>query len=131
MTMSLFTSTLAFSFLVVATPHLLPCPVDPRTLTDSGDIIIGEDGQMRRRRRRRKPAEEVCSDTMGEERNKITDAEEWKKPTRECPIPKPGGLIGKVLGIRKDEDEDDEEKLSVAQHIERAKWRRKPREGEQ
>jgi cytochrome c oxidase assembly factor 2 len=123
--MSLFTSTLAFSFLVVATPHLLPCPVDPRTLTDSGDIIIGEDGQMRRRRRRRKPTEETCNDSTGEERRYVAETEEWKKPTRECPIPKPGGLIGKVLGIRKEDEVEDDETLSVAQHIERAKWKRK------
>ena len=23
---------------------------------------------------------------------------------RECPVPKPGGLVGQILGIRKDED---------------------------
>ncbi|KAH8728587.1 hypothetical protein GQ44DRAFT_674905 [Phaeosphaeriaceae sp. PMI808] len=77
MTTSLFTTTLMISFLVVAAPHLLPCPVDPRTFADSADPT----SEARRARRREKLA-----------------------PKRECPVPKPGGLMGQVLGWKEDSD---------------------------
>lgn len=120
-TMSLFTTTLAVSFLVVATPHLLPCPVDPRALADSPDpdALSGQP----RRRRRRVPKDETCNDIMSEERRKMKEAEEWATPKRECPVPKPGGLIGQVLGLKKG-DEDGEQQPSITTQIQRA--RRKP-----
>jgi cytochrome c oxidase assembly factor 2 len=93
MTASLFTTTLMVSFLVVAAPHLIPCPVDPRTLNDSADPT--------KRRRRRRPVESEEreeSDVLSEEaRRKMI--EERMNPKRECPIPKPGGLVGQVLGM--------------------------------
>jgi cytochrome c oxidase assembly factor 2 len=105
MTTSLFTTTLAISFLVVATPHLLPCPVDNRAFADSNpDAFSG------RRRRRMVPKEETCNDITSEERKQKLERqrrdEEWRAPKRECPVPKPGGLIGQVLGIKKEEDEE-------------------------
>lgn len=96
MTASLFTTTLAISFLVVAAPHLIPCPVDPRTLNDSADPT--------RRRRRRKPVDPQEGEGVDalEQRSMI---EERINPKRECPIPKPGGLVGQVLGMtRRDEE---------------------------
>ncbi|KAF1350522.1 hypothetical protein EJ07DRAFT_34602, partial [Lizonia empirigonia] len=92
MTASLFTTTLMVSFLVVAAPHLIPCPVDPRTLNDSADPI-------RRRRRRRTPEpDDDSTDLMGDEARtkRVVDK---LTPKRECPIPKPGGLVGHVLGM--------------------------------
>lgn len=93
MTASLFTTTLMVSFLVVAAPHLIPCPVDPRTLNDSADPT--------KRRRRRRPVESEEgeeSDVLSEDaRRKMV--EERMNPKRECPIPKPGGLVGQVLGM--------------------------------
>ena len=120
MTTSLFTTTLMFSFLVVATPHLLPCPVDPRTLADSPnpDALSGE---PRRRRRARIPRE-------GDETPKATDADEWATPKRECPVPKPGGLIGQVLGLRK--GADDAEKPSIAKQVQTARKTASGRDGE-
>jgi len=115
-TTSLFTTTLLFSFLVVATPHFLPCPVDPRTLADSDP------------RRRRRVATQEDADGLSEERRKL-ESEEWRAPSRECPVPKPGGLIGTVLGIRKVEGEE-KGRGQVTRQIERARWRRKPEDGE-
>jgi cytochrome c oxidase assembly factor 2 len=93
MTASLFTTTLMVSFLVVAAPHLIPCPVDPRTLNDSADPT--------KRRRRRRPVESEEGEengVLGEDaRRKMI--EERMNPRRECPIPKPGGLVGQVLGM--------------------------------
>lgn len=85
------------SFLVVAAPHLIPCPVDPRTLNDSADPT--------RRRRRRKPieAQDAESQQSGDadalEQQRRMMLEERMSPKRECPIPKPGGLVGQVLGM--------------------------------
>jgi cytochrome c oxidase assembly factor 2 len=103
------------SFLVVAAPHLIPCPVDPRTLADSPDPT----GENRRRRRRRLPEDETCNDVMGEERRKRKLLEEKLSPKRECPVPKPGGLIGQVLGL-KDKTEDDE-RPSIRSRVEKAR----------
>ncbi|KAJ4301581.1 hypothetical protein N0V90_003674 [Kalmusia sp. IMI 367209] len=122
MTTSLFTTTLMVSFLVVATPHLLPCPVDPRTLADSPDPE-GLTGQPRRRRRR-VPKEDICNDVVSEERRKFKEVDEWATPKRECPVPKPGGLIGQVLGLKKEEVDEEVEQPSIAMQIQRA--RRKP-----
>ncbi|KAF3039597.1 hypothetical protein E8E12_009400 [Didymella heteroderae] len=92
MTASLFTTTLMVSFLVVAAPHLIPCPVDPRTLNDSADPT--------RRRRRRKPVEpHEADDADALEQQRRMVLEERINPRRECPIPKPGGLVGQVLGM--------------------------------
>ncbi|KAF2268824.1 hypothetical protein CC78DRAFT_529797 [Lojkania enalia] len=103
MTTSLFTTTLAISFLVVATPHLLPCPVDPRAHLDSADPEA-----LQRRRRRRIPRENANEEGLSDEKRKAVDAEEWRdmRMKRECPVPKPGGLIGQVLGVSKEERQE-------------------------
>lgn len=115
MTTSLFTTTLAISFLVVAMPHLLPCPVDPRVHADSAD----PDALTGKKRRRRIPRDETCNDVMAEERvRKQLEIEQRKTPKRECPVPKPGGLIGQVLGLKKEEDE---EELSIMKELAKAR----------
>jgi cytochrome c oxidase assembly factor 2 len=103
------------SFLVVAAPHLIPCPVDPRTLADSPDPT----GQYRRRRRRRLSEEETCDEVMGEEHMKKKPLEDKLAPKRECPVPKPGGLIGQVLGLK--EDGGDVERISIKTRVEQAR----------
>jgi cytochrome c oxidase assembly factor 2 len=85
--MSIFTGTLAVSFLVVGMPHLLPCPVPPRVYAD-GEV---PDGMRRKRRRKPKSDEEQPSEEFTMEMR------------RECPVPKPGGLVGQVLGFEKKE----------------------------
>jgi cytochrome c oxidase assembly factor 2 len=117
MTTSLFTTTLMVSFLVVAAPHLIPCPVDPRTLTDSVDPVTGE---IRRRRRRKLSEEETCNDIMYEERRRKTQIKEKLAPKRECPVPKPGGLIGQVLGLKTEEQEEDDTK-PITSRVEKAR----------
>ncbi|KAF2829292.1 hypothetical protein CC86DRAFT_345944 [Ophiobolus disseminans] len=121
MTTSLFTTTLMVSFLVVAAPHVLPCPVDPRTRTDSADPT----GQDRRRRRRRPPKGETCNDVMSEERLRGKQLEEKLSPKRECPVPKPGGLIGQVLGWRGNADEGD--RASVTTSVKKARSDAEPK----
>lgn len=104
------------SFLVVAAPHLIPCPVDPRLLAESADPT----GENRRRRRRRLPEEEASGDVMSEQRLRQRQIEERLAPKRECPVPKPGGLIGQVLGMKENERDVEEEQLSILKRVERA-----------
>lgn len=112
MTASLFTTTLMVSFLVVAAPHLIPCPVDPRTLNDSADPT------RKRRRRRIAESEEDGNDGLSEDA-KMRIIQDKFSPKRECPIPKPGGLVGQVLGMTKSENAPHEERMSVTKQVER------------
>lgn len=106
------------SFLVVATPHLLPCPVDPRTLADSSDPEAFS-GDRRRRRRRRVPSDSENSEVSVEDATAM--------PRRPCPVPKPGGLIGQVLGVKK---ESTDEYPSVTVEVSKARWQNQSEESE-
>jgi cytochrome c oxidase assembly factor 2 len=98
---ALFTGTLAFCFLVVGMPHILPCPVNPKQYADT---IEGPDGQpMRRRRKRKQITEETGSEGETAEAYDALMAE--TKKTRECPVPKPGGLLGQVMGFKENENQ--------------------------
>ena len=93
---TLFTGTLAVSFLVVALPHLLPCPVDRRQFTETIEM---PDGTTKRRRRKVKESAITESDVpLGAENAALTMAEE-ARPMRECPVPKPGALVDKVMAF--------------------------------
>ncbi|KAK4103691.1 hypothetical protein N658DRAFT_421573 [Parathielavia hyrcaniae] len=84
MTSSLFATTVLASFLVVALPHILPCPAPRRRAyyaDDGGADGVSphaeSPGVIRRRVRRRVRASQK----------------------RECPVPKPGGILGEWLGF--------------------------------
>lgn len=97
LTSSLFATTLFASFFVVALPHILPCPA-PR-------VAYADDGTMKRRRRRKTnendvgaptdTAVEESGDVLGEERG----GDGGDVLGRECPIPKPSGLVAQVSEI--------------------------------
>jgi cytochrome c oxidase assembly factor 2 len=58
---------------------------------------------------------------MSEERRRRQLIEEKLAAKRECPVPKPGGLIGQVLGVHnEDEENKEEQKLSIMQRVEKA-----------
>lgn len=94
---TLFTTTLAISFAVVALPHLLPCPVDRRQFADSYET---PDGRIVRRRKKR-----CVQDAADGSENveSMSDALADTRPQRECPLPKPGGIVGQIMGFTKDE----------------------------
>ncbi|KAB8235090.1 uncharacterized protein BDW43DRAFT_270852 [Aspergillus alliaceus] len=111
-TSSLFAATLLASLFVVGLPHLFPCPAPRRTLADS-EMMVTTDGQQipRVRRKRRKDAE-MC----GPEGNVLSQAQQppdevstflqleeeaaqLAKAGRECPVPKPRGVLGELLGF--------------------------------
>lgn len=112
LTSSLFATTLFFSFFVVSLPHVLPCPA-PRVAFADGE---SPDGQPQRRRRRRK-----CVENEGEQRKEGSAVDESSdegestimariqgpKPKRECPVPKPGGMVGELLGFKPSSDGDE------------------------
>ena len=69
--------------------------------------MLGEDGQRRRRRRRKCTAVEEDSAISGDiaVAQKTADAEDdtmtrEKISRRECPVPKPGGIVGDILAMR-------------------------------
>lgn len=94
-TLSLFTTTLAISFLVVGLPHLVPCPVQPQAYADDGTPLP--------RRRRRRKLEEGVDDKANESDTVNALRREDMGRARECPVPKPGGLVGQILGIHQSE----------------------------
>ncbi len=100
LTSSLFATTLFASFFVVALPHVLPCPA-PR-------VVYADDGTPRPRRRRRKSVDMNENEKEGEKvQLKQVDVEESEEEAvevragRECPIPKPPGFVGELLGFKK------------------------------
>lgn len=106
MTSSLFATTVVASFLVVGMPHILPCPA-PRVAYADGDIIVGEDGKRRRRRRRETPEikdgiVQFEQTSGGEEMKRLQD----ERSKRECPVPKPGGILGEWLGFHAEKNDD-------------------------
>ena len=74
-------------------PHILPCPA-PRT--DFADSDPAKSGRRRRVRRR------VEAPNSTEEES--SESEMMVKKAHECPVPKPKGIIGRVLGFQ-DKDE--------------------------
>ncbi|KAK4165925.1 hypothetical protein QBC43DRAFT_314542 [Cladorrhinum sp. PSN259] len=97
MTSSLFATTVVASFFVVALPHILPCPAPRRALAD---------GEMPEKRRRRKSEVESPTATISEDgivQFQGQPAERGLKKSaqaaRECPVPKPGGILGEWLGF--------------------------------
>lgn len=86
-TLSLFTTTLMMSFLIVGMPHILPCPVPPRAFAE------GTENGQRRRRQKADGQEE------SEEESTARLNQQLRRRERECPVPKPGGLVGQIMGF--------------------------------
>ncbi|KAL3955512.1 hypothetical protein ACCO45_011075 [Purpureocillium lilacinum] len=103
MTSSLFATTVVASFFVVALPHILPCPV-PRTKFADGEVIVDENGR-RRRWRRRDPAESKDGIVQFNQTGDDDTYTNVERTTRECPVPKPGGMLGEWLGFHKSDGE--------------------------
>ncbi|KAL2840972.1 putative alpha-1,3-mannosyltransferase [Aspergillus pseudoustus] len=106
-TTGLFAGTLLASLMVVGIPHVFPCPAPRRTFADSEMIMTTGGQQIQRvRRRRRKDVEPTAQDESLPARTPLASEEEvstflqleeeaalLSKPGRECPIPKPTGML--------------------------------------
>jgi cytochrome c oxidase assembly factor 2 len=117
MTSSLFATTVLASFFVVALPHILPCPAPRRAYADDGDTTTGganaDPNAVRRVRRRRRVVVEEESEAGDGEVGVVEFQPGTSKTTtgdgvgagvkgkreRECPVPKPGGILGEWLGF--------------------------------
>lgn len=64
---------------------------------------------------------------MSDERRRRIQMEDRMAPKRECPVPKPGGLIGQVLGWKEEQGGQVEEHITITQRVERAICRPKSR----
>lgn len=131
MTSSLFATTVVASFFVVALPHMLPCPVPAARYAD-GDVVVDENGRRRRFRRRSPASAEVrdgvvqfgqvtdeddddaraasggtlpssSSSSSAPPASGVMGAVREDRSRRECPVPKPGGMLGEWLGFHKGE----------------------------
>ncbi|KAF4302871.1 hypothetical protein GTA08_BOTSDO09432 [Botryosphaeria dothidea] len=142
-TASLFSATLLASFFVVGLPHILPCPVDPRAANDSGEGLDGQPTQRRRRRRRCIPEEQMAMRQVaaGEEPSAasaptvgpvcssedIDSGLERAGKRRECPVPKPGGLVGQILGF---EDQQRVRRTVIVESVRSSRTARAKEDGE-
>lgn len=97
-TTSLFGTTLLLSFLVVGLPHIMPCPVDRQQYAQGHMDGLDADGRQRRRRRVR--VEETEGTAVGKQDDEETVEQ---RKGRECPVPKPAGLMGQVLGFKQEQ----------------------------
>ncbi|EPQ64269.1 Bgt-4373 [Blumeria graminis f. sp. tritici] len=90
-TSSLFATTLFASFFVVSIPHILPCPA-PR-------IAYADDGT--------RPCKQEWKNINDKKNETAIDigstALMSQSEKRACPIPKPGGIIGEILGFKLNE----------------------------
>jgi hypothetical protein len=114
-TSTLFAGTLLASLVVVGLPHLFPCPAPRRTFADSEMTITADGQQVPRVRRRRRKDVELDSETArpgyptppGAVDEEVTtffqmeaEAEKMARVGHECPVPKPKGVLGELLGFR-------------------------------
>jgi cytochrome c oxidase assembly factor 2 len=121
LTSSLFATTLLASFLVVGIPHILPCPA-PRIAYADGEMAA--DGTIKRRRRRKSASSDELAkgDSNGTKQldsaslngeNSIAKQASGKRSRRECPIPKPTGMVGELLGFRNERSVGGDETTST------------------
>jgi len=119
-TTSLFGTTLALCFLVVGLPHIIPCPVPHTPQFAEGQMeIIGADGRRYRRRLAPKTQQaQIQAQTQDLQdirhdsevnmqklaRESQEDEEELRRKSRECPVPKPAGMVGRILGFKQEEE---------------------------
>lgn len=99
----------------------MPCPA-PRIAYADGEMP--GDGTQKRRRRRRKcintdgSPQEECKDLSQlegvsmDEGESMADQLREARSTRECPVPKPGGIVGEILGFRSKSSTSEEGKGS-------------------
>jgi cytochrome c oxidase assembly factor 2 len=128
-TTSLFTATLLASLFIVGLPHVFPCPAPRKAFADS-ELITTPDGQLQRVRRRRRRSKDQAdelstsstpataaapaptepdsatrqlAEEAAEFRYMQEEAKRISKMSRECPVPKPRGILGDILGFDRDQ----------------------------
>lgn len=146
-TSSLFAATMVASFVIVGLPHIFPCPAPRRTLADSQVEMTADGQQIMRPRKRRKAPESTLqeghmqytkdiaatkaaatqfADTSADEVTTFlqmeAEAESLARIGRECPVPKPRGIVGQLLGFTNnsnnttDNRQQEQSKPTIAVH---------------
>ncbi|KAG7131811.1 hypothetical protein HYQ45_009653 [Verticillium longisporum] len=107
---------------VIATARQVPPTLDSRhatttthphdthhATTPASEVVVGEDGKRRRRRRRDNPPE--IKDGIVHFDQTPDDAavscSKDDRPSRECPVPRPGGMLGEWLGFHAEKKVDE------------------------
>ena len=112
-TSTLFAGTLLASFIVVGIPHIFPCPVPRRNYADTErQLVDGDGGPMANMKLdQTRPTKRASASQTGDKkassvreeaelfRQLQQEAEMLEKEARECPVPKPKGFIGQILGF--------------------------------
>ncbi len=106
MTSSLFATTVLVSFFVVALPHALPSPA-PRTVYADSEVALDASGKPVRRRRRDPSSQDGSIVVQKGFDPETLAAQRAIKDRRECPVPKPGGVLGEWLGFHKPREDGD------------------------
>ncbi|RMZ84671.1 hypothetical protein DV737_g970, partial [Chaetothyriales sp. CBS 132003] len=121
-TSTLFAGTLLASFIVVGIPHVFPCPRPRRSYADSQNMATEEEGEASTRVKQTgahamqegatlvgkngRGASVAASVAINDEaalfRQLQHEAAVLDKQAHECPMPKPTGWLGQILGFDKD-----------------------------
>lgn len=106
-TSTLFAGTLLASFVVISIPHIFPCPRPRRQYLDTDSQLRIEEanlpapsqaatGSAKPNAKRSMEAEAAALKMLQEE------ARRFEKEARLCPVPKPSGWVGRILGFEAD-----------------------------
>lgn len=93
--------------------------------------LTGEHDGDRRKRRKRVDLNELIDeedDVEGASVSLAKESERLKKQGHECPMPKPGGIVGEVLGFGKKDDRMRRPRLEVVVENQEEKKSRERRE---
>ena len=81
-----------------------------------------EDGSRRRRRRASQASDQEGTAADSREQIPLQISEEEKvfmrKKAHECPVPKPPGIIGRLLGFKSEEGTEEEPRPQIVTHRE-------------
>ncbi|RMZ87177.1 hypothetical protein DV736_g5606, partial [Chaetothyriales sp. CBS 134916] len=116
-TSTLFAGTLLASFIVVGIPHVFPCPRPRRSYADSQDMATDERKASTRTEQAIVQTKQEGARLIGKNgqdgsvainheaalfRQLQHEAAVLDKQAHECPLPKPTGWLGHILGFEKD-----------------------------
>lgn len=96
-TSTLFAGTLLASFVVVSIPHLFPCPRPRVQYLDSDGRPLSLSGEQLKQLQATEL--EVEATIFRELQAEAERLEKLEREKRVCPIPKPGGFVGRMLGF--------------------------------
>ena len=101
-TSTLFAGTLLASFVVVGIPHVFPCPRPRRQFLDAEGKLETDAEGLPIPGKPQKPGldhESTAQDEAAILKMLQQEAKQLEQQARECPVPKPRGFVGRMLGF--------------------------------